>query len=330
MIMRSLLALACLTCLSGVAAATERDVWIDADPACGLGRTDDVDDCWAIIAGIRSSHLTVIAVSTVFGNASLDHATATALSLLNTIGALEPARAVPPLYSGAAQPIRAGTVVPLAVHELEIALTERPLTILALGPLTNIAMLLNRRPDLARRIEAIVAVAGQRPGQTFKVGSTPILHFHDFNVRKDPDAFDIVLRSGVPVHLIPFEVGRQATVTRADLSSLYANGHLDRWLSDRSAAWLDFWEGTLGAPGFSPFDTLAVAYLVEPQHFSCDAMPAMIVRRRGLFVVRDSLEVASSIVDGNMVTYCRDVSPVMRNSITDFLSNPDQVRRRSE
>jgi pyrimidine-specific ribonucleoside hydrolase len=323
MIIRFYLILGCCTFLSGTAPAAERNVWIDADPACGLGKTSDVDDCWAIIAAIRSSRLNVVAVSTVFGNVSLDKATATARSLLESISTLEPARTVPPVYSGATGPIRVGSVIPLAVNELETALTERPMTILALGPLTNIAMLLKKRPELAHRIEAIVAVAGQRPGQVFKVGSTPILHFHDLNVRKDSDAFDTVLRTGVSLHLIPFEVGRQATVTRADLDSLNANGNLDRWIGERSAAWLDFWEGTLGASGFSPFDTLAVAYLAAPQLFSCDAMPAKIIRRRGVFVVRDTLEVAPTITDGNVVTYCWGLSKVMRNSVTNFVSNPD-------
>jgi pyrimidine-specific ribonucleoside hydrolase len=321
--------LVCFTFLSGAAAA-ERDVWIDADPACGMGKTDDVDDCWAIVAGIRSSQLNVIAISTVFGNVSIDGATATAQSLLNTIGTFEPAHVSPPLHSGAPEPVNTGAVVPLAVLELEIALAERRLTILALGPLTNLAMLLNRRPDLARNIEAIVAVAGQRPGQVFKVGTTPLLHFHDLNVRKDPDAFDIVLGSGVPLHLIPFEVGRQTLVTKADLTSLNANGNLDRWIAERSAGWLDFWEGTLGASGFSPFDTLAVAYLINPRHFLCDTMSAKIVRRRGLFTVRDSLEVSLSIGDGNEVTYCRDLSPLMQISVTDLISDPDRVSGRSD
>lgn len=323
MITRFLLILICYAFLSGTAAALERNVWIDADPACGLGKTDDVDDCWAIIAAIRSSHLNVVALTTVFGNVSLDKATATAHSLLTAINAHEPARTVPPVYSGAPEPIRGSLAIPFAVSELEAALVERPMTILALGPLTNIALLLNRRPELADRIQAIIAVAGQRPGQVFKVGSTPILHFHDLNVRKDSDAFDIVLRSGVPVHLIPFEVGRQATVTRSDLRSLSANGNLDQWIGERSAAWLDFWEDTLGATGFSPFDTLAVAYLVEPSSFSCDALPAKVVRRRGLFVVRDTLEVNPFISDGNVVTYCWDISSVIRNSLAHFISNPD-------
>jgi len=306
--------------------AAERKVWIDSDPACGMGKTKDVDDCLAIIAAIRSSYLNVVGLSTVYGNIPLYEASATGRNLMSTIRDLEPDSSIPPVYNGAGEPLSEGSVVPQAVRMLEIALSEQPMTILALGPMTNIAILLKKRPELADRITEIVAVAGQRPGQVFKVGSTPILHFHDLNVRMDVEAFDKVLRSGVPLRLIPFEVGMQAVVTRADLVALKTNGKLDGWVGERSTEWLDFWEGTLGASGFSPFDTMAVVYLTNPDLFSCDTISAKMIRRRGLFVVRDTLEVSHSIKDGVEVIYCFQVAEVIRNSITDFISSPDNVQ----
>jgi pyrimidine-specific ribonucleoside hydrolase len=294
-------------------------VWIDADPACDLGMTDDVDDCWAIIAAIRSSSLHVVGVSTVFGNVQVEQATDSAKALLDVISLYEPGRAVPSVHQGAGRPTKHVTGIPPAVTELEIALTEGPLTILALGPLTNVALLLKHRPELIPRIEAVVAVAGQRPGQVFRVGNTPILHFHDLNVRKDPDAVEIVLRSGVPLYLIPFEVGRQIVITRRDLRVLEAQSSLDAWLSARSAPWLEFWEHTLGAQGFSPFDLLAAAFLVDPSQFTCQTIPAKLVRRRGLFVVRDTLEVSSSFEAQNIVRYCSGISNTMRGASIKLL-----------
>ena len=325
MIPRLLIVLGFCSVLSSVSAAAGRDVWIDADPACGLGETRDVDDCWALVAAIRSSSLNVVSVSTVFGNVDAVAAAAVAQDLFVIMRAHEPNLPIPPVYSGAAEPIRLNPAVPPAVRRLEVALAARPLTILALGPPTNIAMLIERRPDLVHRIDAIVAVAGQRPGQVFKVGSTPILHFHDLNVRKDPDAFDIILRSGVPVHLIPFEAGHQAMVMQSDLDFLMASGTLDRWIARRSTAWLGFWRDTLGAVGFSPFDTVAVTYLINPRHFFCEPMAAEIVRRRGLFVTRDTLEVTRPRRNGRSVTYCSDLYEIARNSMVDYVSNPDHV-----
>lgn len=294
-------------------------VWIDADPACGLGKTDDVDDCWAILAAIRSSSLHVVGVSTVFGNVLVEQATDSAKALLNTISLHEPDRALPPVYEGAARPIKKIRDTPRAVTELEAALTESPLTILALGPLTNVAILMKHRPELIPRINAIVAVGGQRPGQVFRVGNTPLLHFHDFNVRKDPDAVKTVLHSGVPFYLIPFEVGQQVLITRRDLHALEEQSPLGAWLSAHSSSWLEFWEHTLGEQGFSPFDLLAVTFLVDPTQFTCEAIPARLVRRHGLFVVRDTLEVSWDFERDRMARYCSEVSHAMRGSLIQML-----------
>ncbi len=306
--------------LSGPPHVEAGPVWIDADPACGLGMTDDVDDCWAIIAAIRSSSLHVVGVSTVFGNVQVEQATDSAKGLLNVISLHEPGRALPPLYEGAGRSIKQVTDIPPAVMELETALTESPVTILALGPLTNVAILLKHRPELIPRITAIVAVAGQRPGQVFRVGNTPILHFHDLNVRKDSDAVEIVLRAGVPLYLIPFEVSQQVVITRRHLRALEEQSSLDAWLSARSAPWLEFWEDTLGAQGFSPFDLLAVAFLVDPSQFTCQIIPARLVRRHGLFVVRDTLEVSSSFERDNIVHYCSDISSTVRRAPIKLLA----------
>lgn len=309
--------------LTDPASAEGRPVWIDADPSCGHGKTDDVDDCWAVIAAVRSSGLKVVGVSTVFGNVRLEQATGAARTVLDAITLHEPSRDAPPLYEGADRPLRQGARNNSpALSGLAAALSDNRLTIVALGPLTNIAALVKNHPALIDRIDAVVAVAGQRPGQVFRVGTTPILHFHDLNVRKDPDAIDIVLRSGIPLHLIPFEVGQRVVVTLADLQVLEGRGALDAWVAARSFAWLNFWEGVLGAPGFSPFDALAVAYVVNSGLFTCHSMLARIVRRQGLLTVRDTLEVSSSSESGYAVRFCSEVSTSVRESPLSLLGQP--------
>jgi inosine-uridine nucleoside N-ribohydrolase len=165
-----------------------------------------------------------------------------------------------------------------------------------------------------------VAVAGQRPGQAFYVGNTSFLHLHDLNVRKDPDAFDTVLRSGIPLHLIPFEAAKQVVVTEMDLRILESHGGLDAWIASRSVPWLNFWEDVFGARGFHPFDTLAVTYLLYPDQFTCRTIPARIIRRHGLFVVRDTLEVSSLMESQELVRYCSDVSMAIRGSPLTLLA----------
>lgn len=310
--MRIALAFFIVLVLCSPATAGERPIWIDADPACAMGQADDVDDCWAIIAALRSTNLNVVGLSTVFGNADIDHATNIARTLMHTIKQYEPDRSLPLLSQGSSRPIRRQVEIPQAVKSLAAALVDQRLTILALGPMTNIAILLRDFQDLASRIDSIVAVAGQRPGQLFRVGDASILHLHDLNVRKDSDTFDIVLRTGVPLHLIPFEAAQQVLVTRADLRTLEDQGSLDAWIASRSVPWLNFWEEMLGARGFYPFDALAVTYLLHPDQFTCQTIPAKLVRRHGLFVVRDTLEVSSSFEIQEIVRYCSEVAMAIR------------------
>lgn len=306
------------------ATAGDRLLWIDADPACAMGRTDDVDDCWAIISALRSTNVRVVGISTIFGNANVEHTTATAHTLLQSIRQHEPDHDLPPIAQGASQRFRKQMEIPPAVRSLADALVDQRLTILALGPMTNVAILLRDFPDLISRIDSIVAVAGQRPGQLFRVGNASVLHFHDLNVRKDPDAFDLVLRTGVPLHLITFEVAQQVIVTKTDLRTLEDRGSLDAWIASRSAPWLKFWEEVLGAQGFHPFDALAVAYLLHPDQFTCQTIPAKLVRRHGLLVVRDTLEVSSSFESQEVVRYCSEVAMAIRGSPITLLA-PESI-----
>ena len=320
---RVLLTTLCFFFLAAEAHADVKDVWIDADPACGLGQRDDVDDCWAIVAALRSKRLNVVGISTVFGNAELDRTTKVARDIIRVITHHEPDLAGPAVYPGSSGPLPDSDLDLRAVSGLETALVERKLTILALGPLTNIARLLKTRPDLASRIETIVMVAGQRAHERFKVGTVPLLHFHDLNVRKDPDAIAEVLRSSVPLHLVPFEASRMARVTSTDLEWLAEGSALDQWLAARSKGWLNFWRHTLGAEAFAPFDTVAVLYLLRPDLLKCQRHSAELIRRRGMFTVRDTLEVTRSSDNRRSIIYCTDLNPPARTIIASFVRAPD-------
>jgi len=292
----------------GTTAGERRNVWIDADPACGFGMTDDVDDCWAIIAALRSSSLNIAGISTVFGNIRLAKVKVATAQLMDAVRTHEPALMLPPVFMGASRPVRKYPAMSGGVVELERALEKKSMDILALGPLTNIALLLKKRPDLVHRINSIIAVAGQRPDEDFKIGRTPLLHFHDMNFRMDVEAFDIVLRSGVSLYLIPFEVGRQFSVTRSDLEKLKYQGGLDKWLGNKSLGWMSFWNDTLGAEGFSPFDFVATVWMLNHNTLDCEVVSAEIVRRKGLFVVRDTLEIGPVNENENVVTWCPSVN----------------------
>ena len=61
-------------------------VWIDSDPACGHAKTDDVDDCWALLLALRSNELDIRGISTLFGNGSGEKSYRTAIELIQRFG----------------------------------------------------------------------------------------------------------------------------------------------------------------------------------------------------------------------------------------------------
>ena len=137
------------------------DVWLDVDPAAGLPE-HEVDDALAMIQAFHSPELCVRGVSVVYGNAGLPDALPIGREVTERFG--PPGL---PVHAGAARREELGTPN-AAVDGLASALRERPLTILALGPLTTVATLVVRHPELHQRIERIVVVAGRRPGQEFR------------------------------------------------------------------------------------------------------------------------------------------------------------------
>ncbi len=267
-------------------------IWIDTDPACGTGSTRDPDDCLALLLLLRTDEVQVAGVSSVFGNAELAETDATLRTLLDQVhagGAHTPAA-----WRGCAvalddSPCPADTP---AVQALARALQEAPLTVLALGPLTNLAALLDTRPDLARRIVRVVAVMGRRPGHRFHPstaaqaapsGAMPMLlgHgplFRDLNFVLDRSAARRTLAAQVPLTLVPYDAARDVLLTPRDLERLRAQEGAAAWVAQRSTAWLRFWQTEVGADGFMPFDLVAAAQLIVPARFDCPLVQAWIGR----------------------------------------------------
>lgn len=300
------------------AAAAERPtpIWIDTDPACGAGPARDVDDCWALLALLRSPHVAIRGISSVYGNGPGRLTHATLLRLLRRAGA-SGSKVIRNVIRGAddeedSTGLARRTLVPQVARALE----AEPLTILALGPLTNVKILLRARPDLARRIERIVAVAGQRPGQRFYTGKYPLAHVHDVNFRNDPAAFRAILEAGIRLDLIPFEVARQITIRPSDLATMAQRGDAAAvWLARSSEAWMEFWQDWLNDAGFFPFDSLAAGYLLHPAMFHCRSMSVAVVARPGLFVRRTTLEVAPRQAARPSAVYCDRVSPAFKPAL---------------
>lgn len=291
-------------------------VWIDSDPACDRKRSHDVDDCWALVRALQAQDLSVRGISTVFGNSSEGAGYDVVTGLLAQITAEE---SRPPVFRGARHATVAGTSVGNeAADALAAALQKESLTIIALGPLTNIATLINRYPELIGKIDRLVAVAGQRPqqGVRFHPGPSRLFHVHDFNFRKDVDAFQIVLDAGLPVTLLPYEAASKVQINEQDLEAMKSANAQSELLAGLAAPWLDYWRSTFGNDSFYPFDSLAVGYVIDEGHFTCAQLPARIERKPSLFLAsRDRLLVSEDFAGQGKVNYCSDVDSLFKSDL---------------
>jgi purine nucleosidase len=136
-------------------------------------------------------------------------------------------------------------------------------TLCPLGPLTNIATAFNTAPDIVGRVQEIVLMGGAY----FEVGNiTPAA---EFNIYVDPEAADIVFKSGVPLTVMPLDVTHKVLTTRPRIEAIR---DLGTEVGHAVAAWTDFFErfdmekyGHDGAPLHDPCVT---AYLIRPGLFS--------------------------------------------------------------
>ncbi len=135
-------------------------------------------------------------------------------------------------------------------------------TLCPLGPLTNIAQAFLKAPDVVGRVQEIVLMGGAY----FEVGNiTPAA---EFNIYVDPEAADIVIKSGAPIVMMPLDVTHKVIATRARVEAIRALG---TDLGRVAAEWADFFErfdvAKYGSDGGPLHDPTVIAYLIRPDLF---------------------------------------------------------------
>lgn len=284
------------------------DVWFDVDPANGIG---EIDDGLMLIQGFHSPEVKIHGVSVVFGNAEFKNALPIGYNIVEAFG---PEGLT--VYPGAASAAEFGKETE-AVTAMAAALRERPLTILAVGPVTNVGTLVQKHPELHERIERIVMVAARRPGQRFEVRPGQARPFRDFNFELDPAAMQAILDTRIPLVFAPWEVSSKVWVTRADVDALRKAGATGVYIHATSQHWLQRWETNLQAPGFNPFDTLALAWVTHPHLIEAapvsvriedgpDDQPANAGQTKPYLLVE---EIASNDGGGRSILYCHTPKP---------------------
>lgn len=260
----------------GPAIPLSNRIWIDTDAACGQSPRTDPDDCFALLLMAPARGKDIIGISTVHGNAALEVTDRTTRDLVEK---LEIEGGVRPVYRGAADPIDdhgpAGSSP--AATALQNALAAGPLTLVALGPLTNIAAALEGRRDLQRNVRRLIMVMGKRPGHLFHpaegagkgmlFGHGPV--FRDFNFDMDRRAAILVMQMALPTTLIPYDAARTIILTAADLAHIETANAAADFVASRARGWLRFWRDDVGLDGFYPFDLLAAAYVLDRRNFDC-------------------------------------------------------------
>jgi purine nucleosidase/pyrimidine-specific ribonucleoside hydrolase len=244
---------------------------IDSDPG--------LDDALALGLAAASPALRLLAVTTVGGNADVTRCTENALRLLHVYG-----RDDVPVAEGAAGALLGSVVRATEVHgergigttrlphavnaarpEGAVALMARliadspePVTIAPIGPLTNIALLLRFHPHLVPRIAHLCLMGGS-------VGEGNTTASAEFNIVADPEAADVVFRSGIPITMIGLDVTHQALLDRDAARELRALGtasgqvaaELTDYALDRNLEWS-------GATTTAIHDAVAIAHLLVP------------------------------------------------------------------
>lgn len=255
-------------------------VIIDCDPGH--------DDALALLLAVGDPRLRLLGVSTVAGNQTLDKTTRNALRILAAAGVTDI-----PVAAGCDRPLVGELAVAEHIHgpsglegpDLDIPTAEvadvhgvelmrrlimgsaEPITLIATGPLTNVALLLRRHPEVTGHIRRIVFMGGS----TGRGNTTP---YGEFNTVTDPEAADIVLRSGLPTTMIGLNVTHQALATAQIITEFHDLGtRLGTICAELMTYFASTYRRVFGFGHPPVHDPIAVAAVIDPSIVRTVAAP---------------------------------------------------------
>ncbi|MBA3530038.1 MAG: nucleoside hydrolase [Propionibacteriaceae bacterium] len=237
------------------------------------------DDAVAILLAVASPRIDLRAVTTTFGNCSVEDATLNALRVLTLAGVTHL-----PVAAGAAQPMVGAAALGNYVHGVSgldgpdlpdpafaastlsagdlmrsvFPAADEPITIVATGPLTNVATLFVQNPEITQAVREVIFMGGS----TERGNHTPTA---EFNTYADPEALDVVLQSGVPVRMVGLNLTHQALATPEIVETMQRMNHAvgrtcAEWMGFFGSSYRKVWE--FEAPPVH--DPCTVAALIEP------------------------------------------------------------------
>jgi inosine-uridine nucleoside N-ribohydrolase len=245
-------------------------ILIDCDPGH--------DDAIALLLALASPEVELLGITTVAGNQTLEKTTVNALKILEFVGRTEI-----PVAAGAPRPLVREPYVaayvhgesgmdgpelptpqtgPVAEHAVDflaarITASERPVTVIPVGPLTNVGLLLARYPEVAAGIERIVLMGGA-------IAEGNVTPAAEFNIWADPEAASRVFTSGIDVTMVGLDVTHKALFRPADSQRLAATGRVGTLVAELFGFYQQFHSEQYGWDGSPVHDAVAVAHVVRP------------------------------------------------------------------
>jgi inosine-uridine nucleoside N-ribohydrolase len=259
-----------------------RKILIDTDPG--------IDDAMAIFYALASPELEVVGLTTVFGNAETSVCTDNALKLLEIAGRTDipVARGVDePLvmpYRGAVAfvhgsdgqgevflPPPTTSALPIdAAHFMIRMAQESPgeITLVALGPLTNVAIAMKIDPEFSSRLAGIVLMGGN----AFCGGNAS--PSAEANILNDPEAADIVYGADCQIVMAGLDVTEQTVMTSSDVAKIasFTNARAQH-LAAIVPFYENFYRKRLGLDGIHVHDSSTISYLLAPALYSWVELP---------------------------------------------------------
>jgi purine nucleosidase/pyrimidine-specific ribonucleoside hydrolase len=242
------------------------------------------DDLVAILLAAASPAIDLRAITTVAGNGTLEQTTRNALLTCThagirdvpvaagcdgpLVGRLHTAPAVHGASALDGADLGEPDVEPVAMHAVDLLAdvlraAGEPVTVVATGPLTNVALLLRRHPELAASIGEIVVMGGSTGAGNWR----PLA---EFNVFADPEAAHVVFSAGLPVTMCGLDVTHQALATDEVLAALAALGTpLASIVVDLLGFFAERYRTLWGFPAAPVHDPVAVARVIDPRLVRC-------------------------------------------------------------
>ena len=236
------------------------------------------DDAIGIMLATSSSEIELLGVTTVAGNSLLENTTRNALIVLDMVG-----RPDIPVHSGRNAPLVRELITAASMHGdggldgpvpahpsrsanpgsalefIENILISEPelITLVATGPLTNMADVVTKLPHLHNKIEQVVFMGG-----AIGLGNwTPAA---EFNILVDPEAAAMVMNSGLKLTMIGLEVTHEAWLDDTHAGQLRGQGACEEFVAELLDHFVGFHQKRFGWPGAPIHDAVTIAYLIEP------------------------------------------------------------------